>query len=89
MSGNNFTIFAQQDLETTKYRNMVIDLGNGLTTKAQLTIPAVGEGPFPGVVIFPGSGGSFSASTDISITLIWPSISQTEDLPYFYMTREA
>ena len=37
---------------------MVIDLGNGLTTKAQLTIPAVGEGPFPGVVIFPGSGGS-------------------------------
>jgi hypothetical protein len=58
LSGNNFTILAQQDVETTKYRNMVIDLGNGLTTKAQLTIPAVGEGPFPGVVIFPGSGGS-------------------------------
>jgi len=58
LSGNNFTIFAQQDLETTKYRNMVIDLGNGLTTNAQLTIPTVGEGPFPGVVIFPGSGGS-------------------------------
>ena len=58
LSGNNFTILAQQDVETTKYRDMVIDLGNGLTTKAQLTIPAVGEGPFPGVVIFPGSGGS-------------------------------
>ena len=56
LSGNNFTVLAQQDLKTIKYRNMVIDLGNGLTTNAQLTIPAVGEGPFPGVVIFPGAG---------------------------------
>ncbi|HEU5119629.1 MAG TPA: hypothetical protein VFT71_01465 [Candidatus Nitrosocosmicus sp.] len=54
--GNNFTILAQQDLETIKYRDLVIDLGNGLKTNAQLTIPAVGEGPFPGVVIFPGAG---------------------------------
>ena len=32
MSGNNFTLLAQQDLETKKYRNMVIDLGDGVKT---------------------------------------------------------
>ena len=47
---------AQQDLETIKYRNIVIDLDNGLKTNAQLTIPAVGNGPFPGVLLIPGSG---------------------------------
>ena len=50
------TVNAQSDLQTIKYRDMVIDLGNGLKTNAQLTIPAMGEGPFPGVIIFPGSG---------------------------------
>jgi predicted esterase len=47
---------AQQYIQTIKSRNLVIDLGNGLKTKAQLTIPAVGEGPFPGVLLIPGSG---------------------------------
>ena len=56
MSGNNFTILAQQDLETIKYRDLVIDLGDGVKTNAQLTIPAVGNGPFPGVLLVPGSG---------------------------------
>ena len=56
MSGNNFTVLAQQDLETIKYRNMVIDLGNGVKTNAQLTIPAIGNGPFPGVLLVHGSG---------------------------------
>jgi len=56
MSGNNFTILAQQDLETKKYRNMVIDLGDGVKTRAQLTLPAVGNGPFPGVLLIHGSG---------------------------------
>jgi len=41
-----------------KHRNLTIDLGNGLKTNAQLTIPAIGKGPFPGVIIFPGSGAS-------------------------------
>ena len=35
---------------------MVIDLGNGVKTNAQLTIPAVGKGPFPGVLLIHGSG---------------------------------
>ena len=56
LSGNNLTILAQQDLETIKYRNMVIDLGDGIKTNAQLTIPAVGNGPFPGVLLIHGSG---------------------------------
>jgi len=47
---------AQQYIQTIKYRNMVIDLGNGLKTNAQLTLPAVGNGPFPGVLLIPGSG---------------------------------
>ena len=56
MSGNNLTILAQQDLETIKYRNVVIDLGDGLKTNAQLTIPAVGKGPFPGILLVHGTG---------------------------------
>jgi pimeloyl-ACP methyl ester carboxylesterase len=35
---------------------LVIDLGNGIQTNAQLTTPAVGNGPFPGVLLVPGSG---------------------------------
>ncbi|MDR4512058.1 MAG: prolyl oligopeptidase family serine peptidase [Nitrososphaeraceae archaeon] len=56
LSGNNFTVLAQQDLQTIKYRDLVIDLGNGVKTNAQLTIPAVGNGPFPGVLLIQGSG---------------------------------
>ena len=65
MSGSNFTIIhAQPDLETIKYRNIVIDLGNGVKTNAQLTIPAVGNGPFPGVLLVHGS-----SATDMNVTL--------------------
>ena len=56
MSGNNFTVLAQQDLETIKYRDLVIDLGDGVKTNAQLTFPAVGKGPFPGVLLVHGTG---------------------------------
>jgi uncharacterized protein len=37
-------------------RDLVIDLGDGLKTEAQLTLPIVGEGPFPGVLLIQGSG---------------------------------
>jgi uncharacterized protein len=47
---------AQQYIQTIKYRNLVIDLGNGVTTNAQLTYPVVGKGPFPGVLLIAGSG---------------------------------
>jgi uncharacterized protein len=47
---------AQQYIQTIKYRNLVIDLGNGATTNAQLTYPAVGKGPFPGVLLIQGTG---------------------------------
>jgi uncharacterized protein len=30
---------AQQYIQTIKYRNLVIDLGNGVKTNAQLTLP--------------------------------------------------
>ncbi|MHA2433761.1 MAG: alpha/beta fold hydrolase [Candidatus Thorarchaeota archaeon] len=42
--------------ETISRRDLVIDLGDGLTTDAQLTFPSVGEGPFPGVLLIPGGG---------------------------------
>jgi uncharacterized protein len=47
---------AQQYIQTIKYRNLVIDLGNGVKTNAQLTYPSVGKGPFPGVLLILGSG---------------------------------
>jgi uncharacterized protein len=47
---------AQQYIQTIKHRNLVIDLGNGLKTNAQLTLPAIGKGPFPGILLIAGSG---------------------------------
>ena len=46
----------QPFIQTVKNRDLVIDLGNGIQTNAQLTIPAVGNGPFPSVLLVPGSG---------------------------------
>jgi pimeloyl-ACP methyl ester carboxylesterase len=54
--GPALLVHAQSDLQTTKYRNMVMDLGNGLKTNARLNLPANGDGPFPGVLLVPGSG---------------------------------
>ena len=50
--GVALTVHAQSDLQTIKYRNLVIDLGNGVKTNAQLTFPAIGKGPFPGVLTY-------------------------------------
>ena len=36
--------------------SIVIDLGNGVKTNAQLTYPVVGKGPFPGVLLIHESG---------------------------------
>jgi uncharacterized protein len=55
---------AQPFIGTVKYRDLVIDLGNGIQTSAQLTIPAVGNGPFPGVLLVHGSG-----NTDMNETV--------------------
>ena len=55
---------AQPFIETVKSRDLVIDLGNGITTNAQLTIPAVGSGPFPGVLLVAGSG-----AIDMNVTI--------------------
>jgi len=44
------------DQETILRRDLEIDLGNGLTTDAQLTYPSIGEGPFPCVLLILGSG---------------------------------
>jgi uncharacterized protein len=49
-------VMAQQYIKTIKYRNLVINLGDGVKTNAQLTYPAVGKGPFPGVLLIHGSG---------------------------------
>jgi uncharacterized protein len=65
--GAAFTVHAQSDLQTVKYRNLVIDLGNGVKTNAQLTIPAIGNGPFPGVLLITGSGAEDMNSSAIFI----------------------
>ena len=57
-------VYAQPYVETVNHRNLTIDLGNGLKTNAQLTVPAVGEGPFPGVLFFgPAGAGSVLSPT--------------------------
>ena len=48
--------YIQQNIKTIKYRNLVIDLGNGVKTNAQLSFPVIGKGPFPGILIISGSG---------------------------------
>src|SRR5215212_1344766 len=57
-SFNNYSTnaLAQPYIQTVKHRDLVIDLGNGVKTNAQLTFPAIGNGPFPGVLLVPGSG---------------------------------
>ena len=50
------TVHGQSELQTTKYRNLVIDLGNGLETNARLNLPVIGDGPYPAVLLVPGSG---------------------------------
>jgi uncharacterized protein len=47
---------AQSEIQTVKYRDLVIDLGNGVTTNAQISYPAIGKGQFPGVLLIHGSG---------------------------------
>ena len=47
---------AQSYIPTIKSRNLIIDLGNGIKTNAQLTYPAIGKGPFPGILLIHGSG---------------------------------
>jgi alpha-beta hydrolase superfamily lysophospholipase len=54
--GVAFTVHTQSDLKTTKYRNTDIDLGNGIKTDARLNLPAIGNGPFPAVLLVHGSG---------------------------------
>jgi uncharacterized protein len=58
------SVLAQPFVQTVKDRDLVIDLGNGIQTNAQLTIPAVGAGPFPGVLLVHGTG-----PTDMNETL--------------------
>jgi pimeloyl-ACP methyl ester carboxylesterase len=53
---SSFTLASALEAETISRRDLVIDLGEGLTTDAQLTFPAVGDGPFPGVLLIPGGG---------------------------------
>ena len=52
----SITSASASKFETISRRDLVIDLGEGLTTDAQLTYPSAGEGPFPGVLLIPGGG---------------------------------
>lgn len=53
---SSITSASALETETISRRDLMIDLGGGLITDAQLTFPAVGDGPFPGVLIIPGGG---------------------------------
>jgi hypothetical protein len=62
---------AQKYIQTIKYRNLVIDYR--LTkTSAQLTLPALGKGLFPGVLLIPGAGpADMNYTTGINVKLFW------------------
>jgi uncharacterized protein len=45
-----------KNIQTIKHRDLVIDLGDGVKTNAQLTFPTEGNGPFPAVLLVHGSG---------------------------------
>jgi len=53
---SSFTPASALVIETISRRDLVIDFGEGLITDAQLTFPAMGNGPFPGVLLVPGGG---------------------------------
>lgn len=50
------------------YRNLSINLDGSFTSTAQLTFPAEGEGPWPTVILFAGSGPSDLDATTYSPT---------------------
>jgi uncharacterized protein len=76
---NNYSTsaIAQPFIETVKSRDLVIDLGNGIQTSAQLTFPAVGNGPFPGVLLVHGTG-----PTDMNET-----VPQTDAKPFWQISQ--
>lgn len=45
-----------QEPSELRRKKMTIDLGEGFTTRAELTYPATGDGPWPTVILFHGSG---------------------------------
>jgi uncharacterized protein len=60
--------YAQPSVEMGQHRDLVIDLGNGVKTSAQLTIPAIGKGPFPAALLIPGAGPNdmnYTAGTNV------------------------
>ena len=75
-----------------------MDLGNGVKTNTQISYPAIGNGPFPGILLIPGSGIADKNETigfvhnygPKSPTPLWQisNIYQKEVLKYFGMIRE-
>jgi hypothetical protein len=92
----SLTANAQSEIQTTKYRNIVIDLGNGLETNARLNLPVIGDGPFPGILLVPGSGitdMNETAGNHIRIdnetgSLIYPSARPFFDVAQYLSERE-
>jgi len=63
---------AQSDLQVVKYRNLTLNLGEGISTNAQLSYPAIGKGPFPGVLLVPGAGpADMNYTADENAKLFW------------------
>ncbi len=74
---------------------MVIDLGNGLETNARLNLPATGDGPFPGILLVPGSGpidmnetaGNYVRIDNQTGSLIYPSARPFFDVAQYLSER--
>jgi pimeloyl-ACP methyl ester carboxylesterase len=82
------SIYAQQDLQVIKSKNLQIELDDNLTTNARLTFPAVGQGPYPGILLITGSG-----AEDMNETAGFVRINETTGeqdyppVPFFQITQ--
>ena len=73
---------------------MIIDLGNGLETNARLNVPVIGDGPYPVVLLVPGSGttdmnetGGYIRIDNSTGSLVYPSARPFYDIAEFLSER--
>jgi len=73
---------------------MIIDLGNGLETNARLNLPVIGDGPYPAVLLVPGSGttdmnetGGYIRIDNSTGSLVYPSARPFYDIAEFLSER--
>ena len=85
------TAYENNNSKTIRYRDLTIDLGNGIQTDAELTMPVLANRSLPAILLIHGIGPWTRISLFRQIAEILsklPNISQKEDLWFYVMTKE-